>query len=309
MKSNTILITTSTFGKQDQRSIQLLESKGYRIVLNPLKRKLTEEELSTLITEYRPVGIIAGTEPLTRAALTRAEDLKAISRCGIGLDSVDLQAAEQLKILVKNTPDAPTTAVAELTLGMVLSLLRRIHLSDAGIRRGEWSRPYGQLLHGKIVGIIGCGRIGSYLANLLQPFGCNILGCDPACSVNENFTLVDSENILQKSDIITLHIPYSEITHHFINKFRIGMMKDGAYLINTARGGLIDEHALFDALTAKKLAGAALDCFEEEPYSGNLKTLDNVIMTGHIGSYARESRILMEIEATENLISMLENQG
>jgi D-3-phosphoglycerate dehydrogenase len=135
------------------------------------------------------------------------------------------------------------------------------------------------------------------------------LGCDPICTIEEHFTLVDAENILKQSDIISLHIPYSETTHHFINSIRISMMKDDAYLINAARGGLVDEHALHKALTSGKLAGAALDCFEEEPYSGNLKTLENVLMTGHIGSYAKESRVMMEMEAVENLLSRLEIIG
>ena len=194
-----------------------------------------------------------------------------------------MEAAKEFSIKVTNTPDAPTIAVAELTLGMILSLLRKIHISDSGIRKGKWTRPYGSLLHGKTIGIIGCGRIGSYLAKLLHTFGCKVLGCDPVCKIEENFTLVDAESILKKSDIVSLHIPYSETTHHFINSNRISMMKDGAYLINAARGGLVDESALYEALTTRKLAGAAIDSFEEEPYSGNLRNLDNILMTGHIG--------------------------
>lgn len=309
MQTGTILITTSSFGKHDPQVIQMLESKGFQVVLNPFRRKLTEKEVGDLLEKHEPVGMIAGIEPLTQSVLEQAQSLKAVSRCGIGLDSVDLQAAKQKNIVVTNTPDAPTVAVAELTFGMIISLLRGIHLSNAKIHNGEWFRPYGQLLHGKTVGIIGCGRIGSYLASLLQSFGCTILGCDPACPVNENFTLVDGEEILKESDIVTLHIPYSSTTHHFINKARIGMMKDGAYLINAARGGLIDEDALYEALKNKKIAGAALDCFEEEPYTGKFKDLDNILMTGHIGSYARESRILMEKEAVENLLRSLNITG
>jgi len=307
--SNTVLITTSNFGEEDTAGIELLKEKGYKPVLNPYRRRLTAKEVCGLIEKYLPIGMIAGVEPLQWDTLQKAKGLRVISRCGIGMDSIDLEAAENFGIVVKNTPDAPTVAVAELTLGMILSLLRKIHVSDAGIRQGSWLRPNGCLLNGKTVGIIGCGRIGSYLARLLQPFGCKVLGCDPVCSVEKNFTLVDAEKILLQSDIISLHIPYSNSTHHFINKERIGMMKIGAYIVNAARGGLIDEQALFLALTSRKLAGAALDCFEEEPYSGNLKTLDTVLITGHIGSYAKESRIMMEMEAVENLLSVLEILG
>jgi D-3-phosphoglycerate dehydrogenase len=309
MQSKTILITTSSFGKLDSQAVHLLESEGFQIVLNPYKRKLTEEEVAKLIATYNPLGMIAGVEPLTRSVLEHATGLKVISRCGIGLDSVDLQAAAASNIKVLNTPDAPTIAVAELTLGMILSLLRKIHLSDAGMRRGEWTRPYGRLLHGKTVGIIGCGRIGSCLAKLLQPFECKVLGCDPVCTIEENLTLVDAENILQQSDIISLHIPYSGRTHHFINQERIKMMKDSSYLINAARGGLVDEQALYGALVSGKLAGAAFDCFEDEPYAGNLVNLENVLLTAHIGSYAQEARVMMETEAVKNLLSVLKNSG
>ena len=169
--------------------------------------------------------MIAGIEPLTRRVLEKARRLKVISRCGIGMDSVDLDAAEALGIVVSNTPDAPTIAVGELTLGIILCLLRKLHLSDASIRRGSWYRPMGNLLHGKTVGLIGCGRIGYYLTKLLSTFGATALGCDPACSSSEYCTLVEPEEIFSRSDIITLHIPYSKENHYYINKKRMQSMK------------------------------------------------------------------------------------
>ena len=300
-----ILITTSTFDRYATGLLPLLEQRGYAPQLNPLGRKLTVAEVDELLSRYRPVGMIAGVEPLTREVLQKASGLKVVSRCGIGLDSVDLEAAAELGITVTSTPDAPTVPVAELTLGMILSLLRCIHLSDAAIRRGEWLRPYGCLLHGKTVGIIGCGRIGSCLARLLRPFDCEVLGCDPLCAGGDCFTLTGVEEMLPKADIVSLHIPYNESNHHFINAERLNQMKTGAYLVNTARGGLVDEGALYEVLVAGKLAGAALDGFEIEPYCGPLKGLNNVLMTGHIGSYAREARVLMEREAVDNLLAAL----
>jgi D-3-phosphoglycerate dehydrogenase len=302
----TILVTTSTFGKNDPDVLNPLAEKGYEYFLNPYGRKLTEEEVIELINKHRPIGMIAGVEPLNRKVMESASGLKSISRLGIGLDNVDLVAAEDMGIAVSNTPDGPTIPVAELTLGMIISLLRQIHISDISIRQGEWRRPYGNLLYGKTVGIIGCGRIGSYLAKLLQSFGCNVLGCDPVCMEEECFALVGLDEILQRADIISLHIPYSKANHHFINANRLKQMKEGAYLINTARGGLVDEQALFQSLVSGKLAGAALDGFEQEPYLGKLKDLDNVLMTAHIGSYAKEARIMMEKEAVSNLITTLE---
>jgi len=304
-----ILITTSSFGKEDPAPLTVLERAGLTAVLNPFGRKLTESEAIELFEEYNPVGMIAGVEPLTRAVLEKGKGLKSIARCGIGMDSVDLTAAGDLGITVTNTPDAPTIPVAELTLGMILSLLRQTHVSDASIRNGAWVRPMGNLLHGKTVGIIGCGRIGSYLGRLLVPFECTLLGYDPFCKKSTIFQLTSLEDLLSRSDIISLHIPFTDENRHFINASRLGQMKKGALFFNAARGGLVDENALYEALSSGYLGGAALDCFEEEPYMGKLKDLRNTLLTGHIGSYAKEGRAIMEMQAAENLVRELEKIG
>jgi D-3-phosphoglycerate dehydrogenase len=304
-----ILITTSSFAVDNPGLLTRFENMGLQIILNPYGRKLTEAEVSELIQQHQPLGMIAGIEPLTQQVLDKAQNLKVISRCGIGMDSVDLVAAKNLGIVVTNTPDGPTIAVAELTLGMILSLLRRIHISDAGIRRGDWLRPMGNLLHGKTVGLIGCGRIGYYLTKLLSSFGATVLGCDPVCKRSEYCVLVTLNELFFQSDIVTLHIPYNKENHYFINKERILSMKKGALLINAARGGIVDEDALYDALVSGHLSGAALDCFEQEPYTGPLKNLDNVLLTGHIGSYAKEGRAMMEKQAVENLLRELGKAG
>jgi len=304
-----ILITTSSFGKHDSDLLQILSESGLSYKLNPYGRKLTEAEVSELIEQHQPVGMIAGVEPLTRNVLEKGKNLKVISRVGIGMDSIDLQAAKDLGIVVTNTPDAPTIPVAEMTLGMILSLIRHINISDASIRRGDWVRPMGNLLHGKIVGIVGCGRIGAYLAGLLSSFGCIVLGYDPFIESNDNISLVSLEKILSDADIISLHIPYNQENHHFVNAEKIQSMKKGALLINAARGGLVDEDALYNALSSGHLGGAALDCFEREPYKGKLKDLDNVLLTAHIGSYAEEGRVMMERQAVENLFRKLRKVG
>jgi D-3-phosphoglycerate dehydrogenase / 2-oxoglutarate reductase len=304
-----VLITTSSFGNNEPDLPKTLGNAGLEYVLNPFARKLTEFEVTELIEKYQPIGMIAGVEPLTRAVLEKAKNLKVISRAGIGMDSVDLQVAKDLDIVVTNTPDAPTIPVAELTLGMILCLLRRIHISDSSIRRGDWVRPMGNLLHGKTVGLIGCGRIGSYLAGLLSSFKCKILGCDSCVNKSDNFFPVSLESILSDTDIISLHIPYNQENHHFINGKRIQRMKRGSLLINAARGGLVDEDALYNALSSGYLGGAAIDCFEQEPYTGKLKNLDNVLVTAHVGSYAQEGRIMMERQAVENLLQELKKAG
>lgn len=279
---------------------------GLNIIKNPYGRKLTEEEVDSLIQEYKPAGIIAGVEPLTRRVLERADGLKIISRYGVGLDSIDLTAAKSLGIMVMNTPDAPTTAVAELTLGLILGILRHIHQMDAGIRRKGWMRPPGSQLSGKTVGIVGCGRIGTRVAKFLGGFDCSVIGYDPFVKQNEYIKMHTLEKVIQQSDIITLHIPLTPENCHIFNADRIGGMKNGALLINAGRGGLIDEEALYKALKTGKLAGAALDCYEGEPYRGPLAELDNVLLTCHAGSNTVETRKIMERQALENLTAGLE---
>ncbi len=182
---HTILITTSSFGAGSDDLLTRLREAGQNVILNPHKRKLTEAEVRELVREHRPVGMIAGVEPLTKQVLADAKGLKVISRCGGGTDSVDLAAARQFGITVTATPDAVTIPVAELTLGLILGVLRHIHTADASVRRGGWERPMGTLLFEKTVGIVGLGRIGTYLSRLLSPFGCTLLGFDPALATHE----------------------------------------------------------------------------------------------------------------------------
>jgi D-3-phosphoglycerate dehydrogenase len=219
---------------------------------------------------------------------------------------VDLESAGELGITVTNTPDAPTVPVAELTLGLMLALLRGIPASDAGIREGEWIRPMGSLLMGKTVGIVGCGRIGKCVAKFLAAFNCRLLGYDPMVTAVDRMEMVALEMILAESDIVSLHLPYTERTHHILDEACLRKLKKGALVINAARGGLIDEQALLDCLKEGHIAGAALDCFETEPYAGPLSKMKNVLLTGHIGSYAKEGRILMEKQAVDNLMRELE---
>lgn len=295
-----ILITTSSFNVNSF-------PKELNIIHNPYKRRLTEEEVKQLIIKYQPVGIIAGLEPLTRDVLLTAKNLKIISRCGIGVDNVDLNAAREMNIKVTNTPDAPTVSVAELTLGLILTLARHINLHDTTIRGGGWKGPKGILLKDKTVGIIGCGRIGTYVAKLLSAFGCKILGHDPYIQKHNICNMVSFETIIKEADIITLHVPFSKETRQMISSRELKQMKKTALLINAARGGIVDEEALYNALKSGEISGAALDCFEEEPYNGPLKELDNTVLTAHMGSSAKEARVLMEKHAVDNLVKELTN--
>lgn len=258
-----------------------------------------------LIEQYQPIGMIAGVEPLTRRVLGKATNLKIISRCGVGLDTVDMKAATEFGIKVTITPDAPVPSVAELTIGMTLSLLRKLKQLDMAVRNGSWKGPQGSLLLGKTIGIAGCGRIGTYVAKLFTAFGCEVLGYDPVLKKHDVCEMVSWEDLLKKSDVITLHIPYSQENHHIIGRDQFKAMKKDVILVNAARGGLVDEKALYDALKNGEIAGACLDCFEEEPYNGPLKELENTLLTAHMGSSAKEARYLMEQQAAGNLLEGL----
>ncbi len=302
-----VLISSRSFGKINPRAIKLLKEEGLDPVLNPYGRKLNEKELLNLIDGA--IAIIAGTENITAKVISDANQLKVISRYGGGLDNIDLKTAHEKGILVFNTPDTPTIAVAELTLSLILNLLKKISKVDRDIRGDLWKPEIGNLLSGKTVGTIGLGRIGKKLVQLLTPFNVNILAYeikpDKAFVTNYNIDLVTLNTLLHKSEIVTIHVPLTEQTRHIIGKKELTTMKENAILINTARGGLVDEKALYDSITNGMIAGAAIDTFEEEPYMGKLKELDNVILTPHIGTYTVETRKHMEIEAAKNLIKGL----
>ncbi len=302
-----VLITTSSFNT-DTPEIQAIEAAGYEIVLNPHKRRLTEEEIKELLTSDI-TGLIAGLEPLNRSVLEGAESLKVISRCGTGMDSVDMGAAGDLGIKVFNTPNGPTEAVAELAIGLMLSVLRGIALQDRAMREGGWERPMGGLLGARTLGLIGLGRIGSAVARYAAGFGTKIIAYDPASTSSDVAEIMALDEVLKAADIISLHIPYNEDNHHFINVERLAMMKPGAVLVNTARGGLVDEQAALEALQSGALSGAAFDVFEQEPYKGPLKDADNAVLTAHVGSYAKEARQKQEAQAAENLLAGLNSDA
>jgi len=308
-----VLITTTSFAKDDVSPLNLLQKAGYETVINLYGRKLTEDEVLNLILEVKPVGMIAGVEPITARVLQKAVGLKVVSRCGVGLESVDLNAARSLDIAVTNTPDAPTEAVAELTIGLIFNLLRKISFLDRELRKGNWKKEMGSLVQGKQVGIIGLGRIGKRVAEMLLALGAKVAGTDIQPDYEwlqkTQVPLLDLEELLKKSEILCLHLSHKTNNEHLIGSKELKTMPKGAYLINTSRGDIIDHDALYSMLTSGHLSGAALDVFDQEPYAGPLTKLDNVILTPHIGSYAREARVEMEIQAAENLIEGLRKQA
>lgn len=298
-----VLISTSSFNLANFAQLENLKTAGVEIKLNPFEARLTEDQVIELLGT-NTIGLIAGLEPLTKNVLQSAKSLKVIARVGTGLDSVDLAAAKQLGISVLNTPDAPTKAVAELTVAHILGLLRHLSKADRQIRSGVWKGLMGSLLETKTVGLVGFGRIGKRVATLLSAFGASVIISDAQVKASD-FQNIELDELCAKADILSLHLPYNESTHHIINEKRINLMKKGSYIVNISRGGLIDETMLLGALKSGHIAGAALDCFEQEPYEGELRNLENVQITAHMGSYARETRDLMEQEASNLLVNAL----
>lgn len=304
-----LVISTSSFNVDNNPPLQHLLEKGMKITGNSYGRKLTEEETIELLGTDT-VGMIAGIEPLTERVFASAKSLKIVSRCGSGLDSVDLAAAKRHGIAVINTPEAPAQAVAELTMSLMLAALRRICQIDRLLRIGEWPRTQGQLLAAQSVGIIGLGRVGGRVARLCQAFDAKVVAHDSYVKQSpQGIELVSLEKLLAETDIISLHLTYDANTHHLLDRKAFARMKPGAIVINTARGGLIDETDLAEALASGQLGAAALDVFEEEPYRGPLLKCDKAILTSHIGSLAKESRQRMEVEAADNLRQGLINAG
>ena len=302
-----VLISSRSFGTIKSGAIELLKEKGIEPILNPYGKKLSEEEIIDLMQDS--IGIIAGTENISEKIINQSTNLKIISRYGIGLDNIDIKAAEKKNILVYNTPETPKIAVAELTFSLILSLLKKIVNINCTLKKGIWKPEIGNLLNGKKVGIIGLGRIGKQLVKYLSVFDVKIIAyeIDPDISFVSDYDikLTSFEELIEDSDIISIHAPLNNDTKYLIGEKEFKKMKDTAVIVNTARGGLINEDDLYNALKNNIISGAAIDVFENEPDTGKLKELDNIILTPHVGTYTIETRKKMEIEAAENLLNGL----
>ena len=304
---HSILTSPSSFGQINNEPFDILKNNGFEIINNPYGRKLTEDEVIELARGS--IGIVAGVEPITARVIDALSELKCISRVGVGMDSVDLEYAKSKGIIVVNTPNGPTRAVAEFSLSLTLSLLRKIPQADKDLKNKVWKKQTGNLLFEKQIGIIGLGKIGRMVAELFKSLGNPVMGYDlypdEIWAKEKGVELKSFNEVISSSDILNLHLSGSFPDKPLLGKDEINKMKKTAFLINLARGGVVDEEALYDSLKNKRLAGAAIDVFMEEPYSGPLCNLENVILTPHIGSYASEGKLNMEIEAVNNLINIL----
>ena len=304
-----VVVTTVPFGAHDQTPLDLAARAGIELAFNPLDRRLQASEVTKVIKGF-PV-VIAGTEPITAATMAACPELKAICRVGIGLDSVDLIAARRQGIAVSYTPDGPSAAVAELAIGLIIDLLRGVNPADRGLRQGEWERFTGRRIAESTVGVLGVGRIGRRLIRHLQGGfpGVRILANDIAPDRNlMNVEWVEKEVIYRAADIVTVHLPLTAETRGLIGGRELAIMKPTAALVNTARGGIVNEDDLLRALTHGTIRAAAIDVYRDEPYKGALATLPNVVLTCHMGSMTVDCRAQMEIEATREAIRFLRGE-
>ena len=306
-----VLITTVPFGALDPTPISLLEKKGISYVINPLGRKLTPEELAPMAKDFD--AIIAGTEEINKEVLESACQLKFISRVGVGLDSVDLAFAKKKGISVSYTANAPTAAVAELTIGFIFTLLRNVQRANINMHAGKWNRYFGRRITNVCIGIIGCGRIGRQVVGHLLALGASDILIHDIDTISgyehiESIKFVDKETIFRESDVLSLHLPLTTDTKNLIGYKELMQMKANAILINTARGGIVNERDLSRVFRENHLSGAAIDVFEREPYRGELSGFEQCLLTSHMGSMSLDCRARMEIEATEEVIRFFEGK-
>ena len=304
-----ILVTLSTFGEHTEEPIRLLEQSGFSFRLNALGRRMKPDEV--VVQGHRCRGLIAGVEQYSAETLSRMPGLKCISRCGVGIDNIDLKAAEYHGITVLNTPDEPPVAVAELTLAMMLSLMRRLPEVDTMMHSRKWQRRPGNLLSGKVVGIIGLGLIGRRVAELIMAFEATVIGSDPYPDDKwikmHHMEIVELSELLRRSDIVVIHASNTSNHPLVLGGKELSRMKRGAWLINMARGNMVDDKALNRTIDSGHLNGAGLDVYPEEPYSGSLCDNDRVILSPHQATLTTETRIAMEVRATENLVRYLQS--
>jgi len=306
-----ILITPRSFASISKNPMEMLEEKRYKIIKNETGKPLNNREMSVLIEDVD--GIIIGIDDLNAGIIKQAHNLKVISKYGVGVNNINIRAATTRGIVVTNTPTANIDAVADLTFALMLALARRIPEADRKIKAGNWKKFIGTSVWRKKLGVIGLGKIGRQVVKRARGFEMEILCYD--IIQDEEFArqfgvrYVDLETLLKESDYITIHTPLNDTTKGIIGYKELEMINENAFLINTSRGGIIDEKALYDALKNNKIKGAALDAYEKEPPENSpLVELENIIMTSHNGAYTKEAINNMGIQAAQNLIDVLEGR-
>jgi phosphoglycerate dehydrogenase-like enzyme len=303
-----VLVTPTSYGTTDPGLKTRLEAAVGEVVYNTTGRPLGSADVARLLAGVD--GYIAGVDAIDAAALAAAGRLRVIARYGVGVDNVDLEAARARGIVVTNTPGANAASVAELTLALVLALLRHVPDAVAATRRGEWPRLTGRVLAGKTVGLLGLGAVGRLVAHRLAGFDCRILAHDPAIAPGAappGVTLASADQVIAEADVLSLHLPVTPATRRMVDAAFLARMKPRALLVNTARGELVDEEALAAAVRGGHLAGVALDVFGTEPPGAGhpLLELPQVIATPHCGAHTDDATSAMGRMALQDCLAVL----
>lgn len=309
MSRAVVYIALQQFGEHDTRPMELLVQADFEVRRNQLGRRLRREDMVEVLRDAD--AVLAGVEPYDGTVLAALPKLRCISRCGVGTDSIDLEAATRCGITVYTTIEEVVEPVAQMTLAMILALARNIPLHLADTRGGHWKKHPGVLLSEWTIGLVGFGRIGRAVARYLGAFGPRLLVTDPkldGTGVEESVEFCDLPTLLANADLVTVHANRSPKEGVLLGQTELRVMKPGSFLVNTSRGFLVDEAALYDALMSGHLAGAALDVFENEPYAGALTQLPHVCCTPHVATLTRASRSAMEYRCVKNVMDYFEKR-
>lgn len=306
------VVVGSRSRSRSKEAMEILKKNGYILELNPFDRAMTEDELIERIKGAS--ALVAGSDKVTKRVLEAGSPtLKIVAKQGVGYNTIDIEAAKELGIAVTITPGANSKSVADLTMGLILNAARNISGMDRAIRNNEWYRYTGCELNNKIIGIVGMGHIGGEVAKRAYAFGMKILAYDiyPRQDFIEkyNVTYVSLEKLFRQSDIITLHAPAIKATENMINRDSLNLMKSTAILVNAARGELINEEDLYEALKNKKIGFAALDVYKNEPLKNSkLTELENIVFTAHAGAYTKSAIIGAGVIASEEIVRVLSGE-
>lgn len=305
-------VTSWPYGISSQDPLRLLEQAGFTIRLSPHARKHTPAETGALLGDVDV--LLAGTEPLPAEVLAKGlPRLKHVARVGVGLDGLDVEFCQRNGIAVTYTPEAPARSVVEEVFALLIGLSRRLVEGHENMRQGRWTRLTGVLWTGKTLGILGCGRIGRQVAEIARAFRMEVIAHDlvedHAWAARHGVTYVSLDEVVSRPLALTVHLPLTRLTENILDAGRLARMRKGAYLINTCRGEVLDEDALLRLLTSGHLAGAGLDVFRQEPYSGPLRTLPNVFLCAHQGSCSFDGRYAMEMQSAENAVAFARGEA
>lgn len=295
-----------------EKGIDILKEPGFEVVA--IEEKLSEDRLVEMIGEYDAMIVRSATK-VTARILDQAANMKIIGRAGVGVDNIDVNAATQKGIIVVNAPDGNTIAAAEHTLSLMLALARCVPPANENLKKGKWMRKefVGVELRDKVLGVVGLGRIGAAVAKRAQGFEMKTIGYDPYLTEERanaiGVKLMNLEDVFKQADFLTVHLPLTKDTKYLINSQSLEIMKDGVRIINVARGGIIDEKALYEALVSGKVAGAAIDVFEAEPTTESpLFGLENVVVTPHLGASTEEAQINVALDVAYDIVGVLQGE-